>query len=644
MRNKQFVFTRYGIGWMGLVPRLVFAENVKEMPACRVSLIVKRAFTGVTAKAVVRNTGKHPVRIKAIRWVSDISGGSPKQVLKFPHEHNPFYFSTENFRGESFGTSTTLGNTFFEPLSNQDVTIGSSEDWVFPGVFIGSSTKPLGIFCAAASQERFSVRFRFHGGSERGTWNFEIEQYPQGLEWLKLPPGKSISSDLIFFDIVKTNDPQFATDSYYKLLRSFKVFNRLKNNPLFNQRIWCSWNFGYLDKISEYDILRQIPVICAKFPMVKFVQIDNGYERVYPSGQRAQIDLLYGKDVPYNKKTFPNGLEYIVKKIKDAGLRPAIWAGLWASGTSPMIKDNPDWILLDDTGRQMKIQSHFGAVRKGPHELAVLDISVPAVKRYLERLARVLFKEWGFEGIKLDFSSFNYNIRRARFRYGNETAAVHLKWIVKTFRKYLPKDGFFGWCSAVGTGTPFYGNADYFRYAEDIGDGSWSMVKRIALWTVNMNMLLRQRPVIPNIDSIGFTEKFSTEKFSREEWLSFLSLCAVTGNTVEIAGDLTRLDNDKIWFMNRCLELSDNRSTLKCIDIPKDRIESPPSLWVSERDKNTRLIAIINWMDKAAAIDTILLDKACSNWKKKLKTVWENNAKFKKDSVILPAHGSVLLE
>ncbi|MBA2481018.1 MAG: hypothetical protein H0V44_10160, partial [Planctomycetes bacterium] len=75
-----------------------------------------------------------------------------------------------------------------------------------------------------------------------------------------------------------TADPQQATASYYAALRADGLFDRLRHNPLAKSRIWCSWNFGYYAKIDETEVLKQLPILRTHFPMVKFVQVDDGYQ------------------------------------------------------------------------------------------------------------------------------------------------------------------------------------------------------------------------------------------------------------------------------------------------------------------------------------------------------------------------------
>ena len=96
-----------------------------------------------------------------------------------------FHYSSENYRGEIFGTGTMVGSSFLHPLTNQDVTVGLHEDWVFPGVFIGSGIKELGMLVAAAEHTRFMCKFRFRGGEGRGVGILSLNSILRALNILK---------------------------------------------------------------------------------------------------------------------------------------------------------------------------------------------------------------------------------------------------------------------------------------------------------------------------------------------------------------------------------------------------------------------------------------------------------------------------
>jgi hypothetical protein len=229
-------------------------------------------------------------------------------------------------------------------------------------------------------------------------------------------------------------------------------------------------------------------------------------------------------------------------------------------------------------------------------------------------MAATVFGEWGFEGLKLDFSSFAFNHKRARYRCGGKTSVELRHELEGIFRRHLPQDGFFGWCVVGGTAQPFLSQADYFRNGIDINRGDWAAVRRIAFWTANTNMLLQQRPCLPNIDSIGWSEEFDETR-----WNTFLNLCAIAGGAIEISGDLRKLDAARLKRLEKGLELSDPLRRVRCLDLTLGHMDEPPSLWLSQGTSNNRL-AVFNWSDSPA---TIRLDHAdLANWSGVIRDPW----------------------
>lgn len=588
------------IGWKDLIPFPVLSGYAKDDITYTLKISVEHLNKNSSvAQAVICNKGTKSLKISSIKWRVPFVSGVSSPVL-FPEDLEPFYFSTENYRSDFMPEGSIIDRFFIKPYPGEVVEIGWSEDRVFPGVFIGSFKKSIGLFCAFASQKKFHSIFRLRGGNRPDTLGFEIMEFPAGVDYISIAPGETFRGEKIYFSIVETNDPQMATSGYYKYLRTTGIFDRIKKkkNSLANQRIWCSWNYDFFAEITEKDCFKQIPILKKHFPSVKFLQVDDGYQKVIkPKGrglQRLQIDFLYKNKEPFNKEKFPSGPSGFVKKCKEAGLRPAIWLGLWATTYGRMLTEHPDWTLLDDTGRPVTFSTgSYGSV-------SVLDPSVPGVRNYLEYLCKKIFKEWGFEGIKLDFSSTAFESKRVRFRYPGKTAVEWRKWLVDVFRKYLPEDGFFGWCSVAGTANPFLApEADYFRNAEDIGKGSWDRVKRIATWCVNTNILMPERPVFPNVDSVGFSKNFK-----KNEWMVWLTLCAITGYAVEVSGDLTKLNREQIRLIRKTLEVSNLHRKFRCLDLPYREFDNPPSLWVAE-EREKYLIAIFNWGETALKISSL---------------------------------------
>ena len=569
-----------GFGWSKLHPLPVVAGDPTLAAGIKTELLtVSRAVDHVVVRARLKNHGSTPVQVSSILWTGPDSNAF---TMKFPGR--PRYFSTENLRGDYFPGGTCYGDRYFNPLPNATTELGWSEDHVFPGVFIAGDDPAGGLLACAASKDRFQPLFRLRGRNLDDQWYFQIEEKPGGVESISLEPGAELLGEEIYLGWCDAPDPQLATDPYYQRLRVNGTFLRLADNPLPAQRIWCSWNYDFFESVTEADVMKQLPILREHFPSVKFVQIDDGYQRSIREGAREMIDLIYNDGESFDPVKFPSGAKGVADKIKAAGFRPAIWLGLWASLDSRMIRENPDWILLDDTGKPLVFKKWYGGT-------CLLDPSVPGVRDYLERLCRVVFREWGYEGVKLDFSSFAFEGKRVRFRYNDKTAAELERWLVDTFRRYLPTDGFFGWCVVCGSGTPFAGAADYFRVSEDIGKGEWPVVRRIAAWNANSNILLQQRPVLPNIDSVGVAKGLNAVQ--QQTWLN---LCAITGAALEVSGDLTLHDAATLSRLNQTLQLSDPLRRVRCFDVPQGTVSHPPAIWLSE-GVSGKMLALFNWSD-----------------------------------------------
>lgn len=558
-------------------PYAMRLEMSEPEPGCRV------------AQAVVVNTGAAPLALTGIRWRFD-PARHDGPALRFPAALRPRVFATENLRGDFFFNGSTEGDCYAQELTHQHVEYGLSEDHVFPGLFVASELVSRGLFIAQATQCEWNAAYLFRGRHDDGRkWLFEIEERCGGISRVVLAPGEERRGEQLFFQIVETADPQQATAAYYRALHANGAFARRALNPLPAQRIYCTWNYDFHADITEARVLEQIPILKSHFPAVKFLQVDDGYQVRDAAGRRAMIDLCYGDpENPFDRGRFPAGPKALAERIKAEGLRPALWLGLWASIGCRMLVEHPDWILRDDTGEPMLFTQFYGGT-------AILDPSVPGVRDYLDRLCQTVFGDWGFEGVKLDFSTIAFNSKRARYRYADKSA-IELRHVIETiFRRHLPADGFFGWCVVCGTAQPFLAQADYFRNAIDIGRGGWQNVRRIALWTANTRMFLQEAPCLPNIDSIGWSRNFT-----EVEWETWLNFCAVAGGALEVSGDLRKLPEARLERLARTLELSDPSRTVRCPGLG-ECWRRPPFVWVAQGDGSS-LLGVFNWEDEARDI------------------------------------------
>lgn len=544
----------------------------------------------LACRAVIENAGAQPASLAGLRWASDRL--EPKlPPLRFPREYRPQLINTENLRADYISLGTVDGPGIRRDLHDGPFAFGDSEDRPFPGCFIAATTDPVGMLIAQGSQGRFHWHYRFRGlATSRNGWLFDIEERPTGLEAVRIDPGGTLHGEWLILAITATNDPEHAMGAYDEFLEAEGGFRRRNANPLVNERIYCSWNYDFFAKIDEQTLLEQVPIIKRHLPNVGFFQVDDGYQPSPEPGVRANIDLLYGDTEPFDLQRFPSGPKGLADRVREAGLRPAIWLGLRANRHLALAREHPEWLLHDDCGEPVTLLRHW----------VVLDPSVPAVQDYFEHVAATVFGEWGYEGLKLDFSSFAFEMKTARFRYGDRSAVEYRHWLETLFRTHLPHDGFFGWCVVCGTATPFLPEADYFRHAEDIDRGQWQTVKRIAAWTANTIALYRRWSSLPNIDSIGYSEHMTAT-----QWESWLNLAAISGMALEVSGDLRPRTPTQLRRMQDTLALSDPNRTLFSESLSPVTLHTPPTTWRSLGREGDQRIAIFNWDEQPRRLATL---------------------------------------
>ncbi|MDI3472168.1 MAG: alpha-galactosidase [Thermotogaceae bacterium] len=173
-----------------------------------------------------------------------------------------------------------------------------------------------------------------------------------------------------------------------KLLETYGALVAEKNNISADKKVrvgWCSW-YHYFTNITYDELKKNIEFLKnlkEKIPY-QFVQIDDGYQK----------DI--GDWLETNSK-FPEGLEGIVKSIRDAGFIPGIWlAPFSVSETSTVFKEHKDWLISDENG-EPKV-----AYRNWEKNIYGLDLSNEEVLDWLKNLFKEL-KNKGFEYFKIDF-------------------------------------------------------------------------------------------------------------------------------------------------------------------------------------------------------------------------------------------------
>jgi len=149
--------------------------------------------------------------------------------------------------------------------------------------------------------------------------------------------------------------------------------------------IWCAWGYGR--KMKPSQLFGALPVV--KKLGFTWVTLDDGW-------QTAQGDWFL------EPHEYPNGdpdMQVLVDKIHAGGFKAQLWwAPLAADPGTELVKQHPDWLLLNADGSKQKI-SYWNSWYLCPAH--------PAVIAYHKALVVRALKDWGFDGLKLDGQHMN---------------------------------------------------------------------------------------------------------------------------------------------------------------------------------------------------------------------------------------------
>ena len=148
-------------------------------------------------------------------------------------------------------------------------------------------------------------------------------------------------------------------------------------------RGYSSW-YNHYQNISERRIRDDLAGAVKLFEKGDLFQIDDGWE------------THVGDWKTVSSRKFPNGLEPLVRSIHHEGFKAGLWlAPFVCERNSAIFRKHRDWILRHK-GKPWKAGPGWSG-------FYALDIDHPEVIRYLKEVFALVFEEWGFDLVKLDF-------------------------------------------------------------------------------------------------------------------------------------------------------------------------------------------------------------------------------------------------
>ena len=206
-------------------------------------------------------------------------------------------------------------------------------------------------------------------------------------------PGDGVLKQGELFSTPRTFVMSFRGDYYEPLSMWSKAIEREglskpQNNAENYAVSWCGW--GYESNVTSKQMLDTIPKL--KELGIHWATLDDRWFNDYGDWQPRP-------------DTFPGDtIQKMVKDFHDQGIKVQLWwlplaveDGKYKYGDhkyvlSDVVKQHPDWLILDKKGRPARMTRN----------LAALCPAVPGVREYYKMLTERFIRDWGFDGHKLD--------------------------------------------------------------------------------------------------------------------------------------------------------------------------------------------------------------------------------------------------
>lgn len=200
---------------------------------------------------------------------------------------------------------------------------------------------------------------------------------------LTLEPGETFHTLRTFVSVHQGD--YFRTFAEYRRLMVKQGFQMASAPDSAFGPIWCAWGYGRSVQLKQvYDTLPTV-----KKMGFSWVTLDDGWQNNYG-------------DWELDPKKFPHGtadMHALVDRIHQEGFKAQLWwSPLSAVADSKLLKQHPDFLLLNRDGSKRKI-SWWNSFYLCPADKDVVE--------YHKVLVRKILGDWGYDGLKLDGQHMN---------------------------------------------------------------------------------------------------------------------------------------------------------------------------------------------------------------------------------------------
>lgn len=390
--------------------------------------------------------------------------------------------------------------------------------------------------------------------------------------------------------------------SYHRALEDSGLHGRARTGPLSrHELLWGTWNDGIYRSVSEELVLREAAWIARHLPNVRWIQVDDGFQadaNPEKSGASAGLADLGSHADPvlrFCPKRFPRGMRAMTDDIKAMGLRPMIWFSPACGIKRSLFRERPDLFIPD-------ARLHFVP------ELAFPDFSQPEIRQLtIEALDR-MFDEWGFEGVKLDFWTYQFLQSRLPLARHDQPNLSWMRWLETEIRRRVGPDGFMLSCLDPANGDPFRADVwDTHRVGPDIDGISLQICEEVAVWIAALTALKQTHRNfwMPDADGLSL---FRHTKTPDPLWRLVTTLLVASGTCVELAGRLSEQESDaRMSAFQRAVASVRHGQVVECPGynwIINDG--APPEIWWRRDDDGGSVLGMTNWKSEPKELDVPL--------------------------------------
>lgn len=553
----------------------------------------------------------------------------------------PVYGHAENLRFEQL-PHCQVEYPLLRPVSNPPRRLETAAVGAIPLLLIGRTGHNSWLLEGALTQNRHLLG-----------WEIGLPSQPQrpadhrsrffwtGGHPEVLKPDDERDLEVMLFAVLE-GTPDEAYRWYGQLIAARHTLP-VTQTELHQQPVYCTWNYGIYTDIDEAKCLQRLDVVAQIQDGGGWFQIDHGYQLVDRQTGVAciEVDAFYpDASGAWDFGRFPSGPRALADAIRERGLRPSLWFSPRVGIDGIVARRHPDWLLRNVSGEALSDTGHY-----------LLDYSVAGAREFIERCVATITRDWGFEGLKLDFYSWMFDHPRARYSVSSTGQQLRVE-MGRMMRRYLGPDGYFLHCISAPLGNPLLAQAgfDAYRAGIDIGDGDWAHHVNGSAWLLPGVLASGRGTWLANIDScLGAPEIPATERRSR------LAFAYITNGMLEFSGPAERFDEPMLRDYRRLVDrLDQGQGEVLCLDQAAFFGPALPRILLRRHDPQSRsaqsgiavTAAFLNWTD---APQTIIFDFGAMG-KSEKRTTWrdfwsgEEYSLSSAKPLVLPPRSSLLLD